>query len=84
VTALCPGPVRTGFQARARMEDSRLAAGKMPSVVEVADFGYDAMNRGKPFVVHGARNKLFVFGSRLIPRPLAARIARKAQERLRH
>jgi short-subunit dehydrogenase len=84
VTALCPGPVRTGFQARARMEDSRLATGKMPTVVEVADFGYDAMNRGKSFAVHGARNKFFVFGSRLRPRPLAARIARKAQERLPH
>jgi short-subunit dehydrogenase len=84
VTALCPGPAETGFQARADMEDSRLAAGEMPSATDVADFGYAAMNRGKPFVVHGARNKVGVFGTRLISRPLAARIARKAQERLPH
>jgi uncharacterized protein len=85
VTAVCPGPVPTGFQARASMEDSKLAQRrKMPSAQEIADFAYDAMERGKPMVVEGTLNRVGVFGTRLISRPLAARIARKAQERLPH
>jgi len=85
VTAVCPGPVPTGFQARASMENSRLAhRRRMPSAEEIADFGYDAMKRGKPMVVEGTLNRISAFGTRFVSRPVAARIARKAQERLPH
>jgi short-subunit dehydrogenase len=81
VTALCPGPVDTGFPTRANTLDSRLfARGNVPGPVEVADIGYDAMMKGKAVVVEGGRNRLFAFGSRFVPISTAARIAGKAQE----
>lgn len=82
VTALCPGPTETGFQARAEMADSVLMAGKhLPGAVEVADAGYDAMTRGRPYLVTGASSRAFAFGSRFLPRTTLARIAGSSQRR---
>ncbi len=83
VTALCPGPTATGFQARAEMADSVLMAGKnLPGAVEVADAGYDAMTRGRPYLVTGASSRAFAFGSRFLPRTTMARIAGSSQRRI--
>jgi short-subunit dehydrogenase len=83
VTALCPGPTATGFQARAGMADSALIAGRsLPSGDAVADAGYDAMKRGKPYLVTGSSAKAFAFGSRVLPRTLVARIAGRSQRRI--
>jgi short-subunit dehydrogenase len=83
VTALCPGPTDTGFQARAEMTDSALIAGRrLPTAVEVADAGYEAMKRGKPYLVTGASSRLFAFGSRFMPRTAPSRIAGKSQRRI--
>ena len=82
VTALCPGPTATGFQARAAMEDSKLVAGKkLPSAEEVVEWGWGVAKAGKPFAVHTARWKAFAFGSRLMPKSMAARLAMNAQAR---
>jgi short-subunit dehydrogenase len=82
VTALCPGPTATGFQAAAAMEDSKLVAGKaLTSAAEVADWGYAVITRGKPFAVQGARWRSVAFATRFLPRTTAARIAMRAQER---
>jgi short-subunit dehydrogenase len=81
VTALCPGPTRTEFQAAANMENSRLfRAGHVMTAPDVAAAGYAAMRAGKPVVVTGAVNKVMAAGTRFIPRRLAARLARMAQE----
>ena len=83
VTALCPGVTETGFQERARMQDSRLVAGrKMPGAREVAEFGYREMMAGRPMAVVGTRNRVMALGTRLVPRSLAARVVMKAQERI--
>ncbi len=80
VTALCPGPTATRFQAVAGMEDSRLVAGRrLPSAAEVAARGFEAVKRGRPFVVDGARWRAFAFATRLLPRPTAARMVMRAQ-----
>jgi short-subunit dehydrogenase len=85
VTALCPGTVATGFQARASMQDSKLIEGRtLPSAAEAAEWGYGVAKARKPFAVEGARWRLFAFGTRLMPRPMAARIAMKAQARTGH
>jgi uncharacterized protein len=82
-TALCPGPTATGFQARAEMEESRLVAGRtMPTAGRVASFGYGAMMKGKSLAVEGVGNRAFAFGTRLMPRSLAAKIVRRAQQRV--
>jgi short-subunit dehydrogenase len=83
VTALCPGPTATGFQAAGGLEDSRLVSGRsLPSADDVAAWGYAAIKRGKPFAVHGARWQTVAFATRLVPRTTAARMARRAQERV--
>lgn len=83
VTALCPGPTRSGFQAAGGIEGSKLVADRsLSSAAEVAEWGYRAVKRGKPFAVEGARWQAFAFGTRFLPRTLAARIVRRAQERV--
>jgi uncharacterized protein len=83
VTALCPGPTETGFQARAEMADSRLIAGRdLDSAEAVVRAGYAAMQKGRPYLVTGTTSKMFAFGSRFLPRMASARIAGNAQRRI--
>ena len=77
VTALCPGPTRTGFQARAGAKDIQLMKSKMMAVMDaasVAKIGYDGMRKNKRVVIPGLMNRLL--GTPLIwPRGIAAAIA---------
>jgi short-subunit dehydrogenase len=82
VTTLCPGPTATGFQERADMHDSALVQSGLDSAEAVVDKGYAAMKAGKPYVVTGTSSRLFAFGTRLVPRTTAARIAGNAQRRI--
>lgn len=82
-TALCPGPTRTEFQAAANMESSRLfRAGHVMTAAEVAEKGYNAMLAGRSSVVTGAVNRVMAAGTRLVPRGIAARLAKMAQQRV--
>jgi len=82
VTALCPGPTASGFQAAANLEESKLVAGKrLPTAASVAQAGYDAMMAGKTVFVPGVSNKLTLLAPRILPRRMVARIVQKAQER---
>lgn len=79
VTALCPGPTRTGFSKAANATKSRLFTGNIPSAVQVARYGWSAMEGGKRVAVYGARNKLLVQVIRIMPRSLTARLVYRAQ-----
>jgi uncharacterized protein len=58
VTALCPGPTESGFQAGAEMESSKLVKGKkLPTSLDVATYAVKAMNSGKVVAVHGATRR---------------------------
>ncbi|WP_420593627.1 SDR family NAD(P)-dependent oxidoreductase [Deinococcus sp.] len=85
VTALCPGPVETGFKAQAKMENSRMFSGPasrgMLSAEEVARQGVAAMLRGDAVVVPGAANKAVTLLPRLLPRSLLPGIVRRIQGR---
>lgn len=82
-TALCPGATRTEFQAVANMEGSRLfRAGHVMTAAEVAEAGYNAMLAGRSSIVTGAVNRVMAAGTRFIPRRMAARLAKMAQERV--
>lgn len=73
VTALCPGPVRTGFQARAGVPDTwQLKYASMDAGV-VAAAGFRGMLRGKAVVVPGMGNRLGLLLVRLSPRSLVTR-----------
>jgi short-subunit dehydrogenase len=70
VTALCPGPVRTEFQARARYKDDRYPPFLTVSAAEVAQAGYRALMAGRRQVVPGLANKAVTLMTRLLPRGL--------------
>src|SRR6185312_1775548 len=73
VTALCPGPVPTGFQKRANMGKTRIS--QLPGMppAQVAEIGWRGFERGKPVVIPGLMNKLTAFfGPRVPRRPVLA------------
>lgn len=81
VTALCPGFVHTTFHAR-----MGLAAGEegVPSFMwldapYVARQGLRAAARGRSVVIPSLRYKAMIAGSRLVPRSLTTRIARRGR-----
>jgi short-subunit dehydrogenase len=82
VTALCPGPTASGFQAAASLEESKLVAGKtLPTARAVAEAGYEALMAGKVVHVVGASNKMTVLAARLFPRAVIRKVVRAIQER---
>lgn len=70
VTALCPGPVSTEFQARAGIRSGRSAGLLGCSAAQVAREGYAGLIRGKRVVVPGLANKIVSFLPRILPRAL--------------
>lgn len=71
VTALCPGPVPTGFQARAGLTPERAQNVLLSlSAERVARIGYDAFMRGKRVVVAGIGNRIAIFLIRITPHAL--------------
>jgi short-subunit dehydrogenase len=84
-TALCPGPTATGFQARGKMEDSGLVAGRrLMDARTVARAGYRALMKGQAVIVPGRRNLLFAQAVRFLPRAFTRRFVMRAQERVGH
>jgi short-subunit dehydrogenase len=84
VTALCPGPTESGFQAAAVMEDSGLVKGKkLPNAKEVAAYGYNAMMKGKTVAIHGLMNSILANSVRFMPRKLVVMVTRKMQDKVK-
>jgi short-subunit dehydrogenase len=83
LTALCPGPTRTNFAEIARMKGTRLfSSSLLMSSRDVAQYGYDALMRGKRLAIPGPFNRVGAFATRLVPRGVSAMIARRLQEGL--
>jgi short-subunit dehydrogenase len=81
VTALCPGPTASGFQAGSTMEESRLVKGrKLPTASSVAVYGVKAMNRGDVVAVPGMTNKVMAASIRFSPRPVVRRLVHRMQD----
>jgi short-subunit dehydrogenase len=78
VTALCPGPVHSGFQAASGAEDFAKTLPKPmwrePDVVARA--ALKAADRGKRLVVPGAPNRISSAMARFSPRPVLLRMLR--------
>ncbi|PKD44148.1 SDR family NAD(P)-dependent oxidoreductase [Rhodohalobacter barkolensis] len=82
VTALCPGPTQSEFQATANMEKSKLMDRfPMPTSKDVAEYGYKAMKKGKRVAVHGFMNKMMSKVVRILPKKWVTATVRKIQER---
>jgi len=72
VTVLCPGPVLTGFQARAGVNGVHYPPGFLRTPDQVARAGYHGLMRGRRVVVPGLQNKLVPWLPRLLPRGMLA------------
>ncbi len=73
VTALCPGPVPTEFQARAGIKDLKLARLVQRSPDRVAEDGYKGLQEGARVVVPGFPNQVAAVLAPLLPRGFVLR-----------
>ncbi len=84
ITALCPGPVPTGFQARAGAVNRESPPLLEVSAARVAEEGYRGLMAGRRLVVPGAFNRLIVNFSGIMPRRfLLAGVERHQRGRLK-
>lgn len=82
ITCLCPGPTKTGFQERAKMEESKLVKGKeIMDSLTVARAGYEGLHQGRAVVIPGFMNKMLAQSVRFLPRSTVTNIVRKVQDR---
>ena len=84
VSAFCPGPTATDFEARAGLGASRLFSGRnVMSAAVAARVGYRGLMRGRRVVVPGFWNKLLVLSVRFFPRRWITRVVQWMQRRRR-
>jgi len=67
ITALCPGATNTAFARKAGMEHTLLFRLFVMNPNDVANIGYKALMRKKPYIVAGLYNKTLVLFSKLFP-----------------
>lgn len=77
VSALCPGPVETGFNERANVRFSLRGL----SARRVAAYGIKGMLRGRAVLIPGIGMKLAYFGEKLLPETALLRVAYHAQKK---
>jgi len=83
VTALCPGPTKTGFSEQAKLGESKLFNRmKVMDVKTVAQIGYKSLMEGKTVVIPGIQNKLLTSSVRFLPRKVVTKIVRSVQDRV--
>jgi uncharacterized protein len=81
VTALCPGPVMTEFQARAGIPWDYFPAILDGSVEKVARAGYRDLMAGRRVVVPGYANRITAMLPRLAPRKYVMSVMNRLHER---
>lgn len=81
VTALCPGPVPSEFQARAGVKRESYPPLLTVSAEEVARQGYDGLRANRRVVVPGGINKAIAFLQRFVPRGYAAELVSRRSRR---
>ena len=77
VTALCPGPTATGFEAAAAMGSGSRMFRRAVKAEDVAKAGLRALQRGRALCYPGAFPKTMGFLSRLVPRSMTRRFAER-------
>ena len=79
VTALCPGPVHTEFQARAGIPDDYFPEILAQPADRVAREGYEGLMRGRRVVIPGFANKAMALLLRFVPHGLLLWALRRRQ-----
>ncbi len=78
VTALCPGPTRTGFTKAAKMGRTPLFdSAWVMDAQKVAKAGYSGLKRGKAVVVPGVLNRLLAESIRFTPRRVVRKLVKQ-------
>jgi short-subunit dehydrogenase len=81
VTALCPGPVRTGFQETAEVDASAMPDMMWVDAADVAEAGLAGLEKGRREVIPGAANLAGALASQVTPNavlvPVLGRAARR-------
>jgi len=72
VAVLCPGPTRTAFFERAKMEKVSFAKLFYQTSEEVVRYTYKQLSKNKTVIVPGIVNKMMVAGLRYLPLQVAA------------
>ena len=81
VTALCPGPTKSGFQHEVGSEGSNLSKLNLLSSSEyVAKYGYRALHEGKRVAIPGFVNTSLINTAKFIPRKATIQVVKKLQE----
>ena len=79
VTALCPGPVQTGFFDATGNKNLQRAKAKIPMMQsdEVVAAALQAMDKQQSQVIPGAKNRIAPFATRLLSRSAMAKLVAK-------
>jgi short-subunit dehydrogenase len=80
VTALCPGPVRTGFQTAASIPRPGLRAAEL-TALQTVERGLAAYERGERLFVPGFVNTAQRLGTAVLPNRLLAWATARAMKR---
>jgi uncharacterized protein len=76
VTALCPGPTRTGFvEALGADVSDTVIYRRLADPEPVIEAGLRALDKGRAVVITGVRNRLFAEGGRFMPREWLTRFS---------
>lgn len=83
VTALCPGPTEPWFQEQVISEEPKsVKENEIPTMREIAEYGYQAMKKGRIIAFHGFQNKALANTIRFMPRNMMIDIVNKIQKRV--
>ena len=76
VTALCPGPTRTGFVEALGADVGHTAIyRRLADPMPVIEAGLRALDKGRAVVIPGVRNKVIADGGRFMPREWLTRVS---------
>jgi uncharacterized protein len=82
VTALCPGPTKSGFEKAAALEESKLFKQlKLASAQDVAEYGFKKMMNGQTVAIHGTLNKIMIAVVKVLPKKIVIHLVRKLSEK---
>lgn len=82
--AICPGPTQTDFFAAAGLANHSSQSSLFQSADEVAAIVVDSLNRPRPVIICGWKNRLLQFLSRFVPRSVRIRSTAKIIQRFRN
>lgn len=81
VTCVCPGPTETAFFDNPHMKTRAPARLHRMTSLAVAQLALDGFKQGKVLVVTGLQNKLIALATKIFPRAVVRKAARRVVER---